>query len=71
MTEASLESLDGSACDEKSSVGLLAVGSPGRGGERGQMPVSHSGGTWWLGPWRGRYAEKQPGTECFLKGVPT
>lgn len=54
MTEASLESLDGSACDEKSNAGLLAVGSQGRGRERGQMPVSHSGGTWWLGPWRGR-----------------
>ena len=35
-----------------------------------QMPVNHSGGTWWLGPGRGRY-ERQPGTESFLKGVPT
>lgn len=36
-----------------------------------QMPVNHSGGMWWLGPWRGRCAEEQPGSECFLKGVPT
>lgn len=70
MTAARLESPGALPVLRRATLDRWLRGARAKARKGVQMPVNHSGGMWWLGPGRGR-CERQPGTESFLKGVPT